>query len=524
MSDIGGTRPRFPVDLSGVGAGYLKHAAVLAALGWTGSLAAYQLSRRSTERTLEGVFASGILMDLLVVASIFAFILAAVLAGRWSAARSYMRCGLVLEAAAARIVANDFGRPVPQDGEGPLSGLAAKLELIRIGAEAREAARLRSTLEGGKPSGAGDHRLTGGFCWEMGEGSADFSPICDELLGLPQGGLGADSSTFVALAHPDDRAALTARMASCDAPDLNVSLELRLRYSTGFYRWFEWNGRTATSDDGAGILLVGSLRDVHDQHLAAARSAARAVEATRSSKELDRFARVAAHDLKSPLRTIHELANWLEEDLSDVIDGESSEHLDLIRSRASGLIRLLDDIAKYSNTARRIEGLEAVNAGDVVRRALAKQERASDFELALDDLPVFQTDLAALTVVVDNLIENAIHHHDRGKGSIRVGCVDRGAYYEFSVSDDGPGVPAEYHDQIFAVLSSLDARGKKRGSGMGLAIACKQVEYFGGHVSVLSDPEQRRGATFRFTWPKDLSYMTVDTERQSDESAGYLNG
>jgi signal transduction histidine kinase len=99
-----------------------------------------------------------------------------------------------------------------------------------------------------------------------------------------------------------------------------------------------------------------------------------------------------------------------------------------------------------------------------------------------------------------NLIGNAIKHHHRKTGNIEVSVEDAGAYFRFAVRDDGPGIPAQFHEQIFKMFQTLKPRDQVEGSGMGLAMVHKYVEVSGGTIALESAEGQ--GSTFRFTWPK----------------------
>ena len=99
-----------------------------------------------------------------------------------------------------------------------------------------------------------------------------------------------------------------------------------------------------------------------------------------------------------------------------------------------------------------------------------------------------------------NLVGNAVKHHDRAEGVVRVDAEEAGREWRFSVSDDGPGIPPRFHDKVFVIFQTLEARDKVEGTGLGLALVKKIVESQGGRVTLESGVG--RGATFRFTWPK----------------------
>jgi len=105
-----------------------------------------------------------------------------------------------------------------------------------------------------------------------------------------------------------------------------------------------------------------------------------------------------------------------------------------------------------------------------------------------------------LQQILMNLISNAIKHHDKAQGCIEVSVEDCADRYVFAVQDDGPGIAARFHDQIFKMFQTLRPRDQVEGSGMGLAMVRKHVELHGGTIGVESG--QGRGSIFRFTWPK----------------------
>src|SRR5262249_34831268 len=116
------------------------------------------------------------------------------------------------------------------------------------------------------------------------------------------------------------------------------------------------------------------------------------------------------------------------------------------------------------------------------------------------DMPTILTDRLRLQQVFQNLISNAIKHHNRADGHVEVSVRDIGRMYEFALADDGPGIAPEYHEKIFVIFQTLAARDKVEGTGIGLALIKKIVENHGGRVWVES--AEGTGTTFRFTWPK----------------------
>lgn len=239
-------------------------------------------------------------------------------------------------------------------------------------------------------------------------------------------------------------------------------------------------------------------------HILEARRARDALtaELMRSNAELDSFAYVASHDLKAPLRGIRNLADWITEDLGEGVSEDIKDHLKLLRNRADRLNSLLESLLDYSRVGRKNGAVEPVDTSKLTADIVGYLVPPPAFTIeTAGPMPTLATPRAPLEKVLRNLIGNALKHHDRPAGIITVSTADVGDYVEFGVADDGPGIPAEFHERIFQMFQTLKPRDQVEGSGMGLAIVKKTVESFGGAIRVESAPPLR-GATFVFSWPK----------------------
>jgi signal transduction histidine kinase len=222
----------------------------------------------------------------------------------------------------------------------------------------------------------------------------------------------------------------------------------------------------------------------------------------KSNRELDDFAYVASHDLKAPLRVIENASIWLEDDLREHLTEETRESMNLLRGRVRRMDKLLDDLLEYSRIGKSTdERSELIRGNKLIENILCLLSPPKNFTVNVSprfaDITVHSMPLQQILM---NLISNAIKHHDKTHGCIEVTVEDADAYYAFAVKDDGPGIPAEFHDQIFKMFQTLKPRDKVEGSGMGLAMVRKNIEVFGGTFSLESAEGQ--GSLFRFTWPK----------------------
>jgi PAS domain S-box-containing protein len=230
-----------------------------------------------------------------------------------------------------------------------------------------------------------------------------------------------------------------------------------------------------------------------------------AVAANEAYRELDQFAYVASHDLKAPLRGIANLAQWIQDDTWERLGAESIEHMRLLQGRVRRMEALIDGILTYSRAGRVLDRPEAVDTGALVREVIELLAAPTDVTIQLSaEMPLLQAERVPLQQVFLNLIGNAVKFTRmvRSDPVIRIDWRDAGDVFEFSVSDNGPGIDPEYHERIWGIFQTLEPRDKVEGTGIGLAVVRKIVDTRGGSANVESAPKQ--GATFRFTWPKIL--------------------
>ena len=224
-------------------------------------------------------------------------------------------------------------------------------------------------------------------------------------------------------------------------------------------------------------------------------------ELERSNRALDEFAHAVSHDLKAPLRSIVNYATWLEEDAGVHLADDARAHVDGIRAQGVRMRALIDGMLDYAR-AGRVQGPPAdVDVAALVRDVLATIDPPPHVVVTVDDrLPTPCTDAAPLRQVLQNLIGNAVAHARVAEPRVHVGARRDGAWIEFSVADNGPGIPARLHDRIWTLFHSLGAGADgAAGTGIGLAIVRRLVEAQGGRAWVES--AEGAGATFRFRWP-----------------------
>ena len=348
--------------------------------------------------------------------------------------------------------------------------------------------------------------------------------------------------TFQDITHPDDLGADLALFERLLAGEIeHYQMEKRYVHRDGRAVWINLTVAVARDGDGEAQHAISVIEDISDKKAAEAELVAlnavledrvsdRTAELARSNDELDRFAYVASHDLKAPIRAIDSLAAWVQEDAADALPPESAEHLRLLRGRAERMEGLLDGLLAYSRAGRADADAEPVRLAALVTEAVETVAPPQGFDVVLEgpalagDAPPVVTARAPLALVVRNLIGNAIKHHDRPDGRVTVAArvepgdtqgADEGRrrpegrrQLVVEVADDGPGIAPEYQTRVFEMFQTLRPRDEVEGSGMGLSIVQKTVEARGGTVGVTS---QGRGTTFRVSWP-----LGGDAQRRPD--------
>ncbi|SCZ67595.1 PAS domain-containing protein [Thiohalomonas denitrificans] len=239
----------------------------------------------------------------------------------------------------------------------------------------------------------------------------------------------------------------------------------------------------------------------------------------RANAELQQFAYVASHDLRAPLRAVSNLSSWLEEDLSSQLSGESRQQLQLLRERVALMDALITGLLAYARAGGQTRHIETVDCGQLVRDVIKTLDVPEGLHIRIaGKMPRLITDRTKLQQVFANLIGNAIKYHDRPAGHVWISTAETGEWQEFTIADDGPGIPPEYHERIFEVFQRGPGTETHEGTGIGLAVTKKLVEGVGGHLSVESAPHQ--GATFRFTWPKVMEAEIAQSALIGDAGIG----
>jgi PAS domain S-box-containing protein len=266
--------------------------------------------------------------------------------------------------------------------------------------------------------------------------------------------------------------------------------------------YFRFSYRPSIDERGHVRGIFSMATDITERRKIELELEAKQAELLRSNKDLEQFAYVASHDLKAPLRAIELLVQWIAEGLAGYDKNNVQENLALLTKRTQRLNRLLDDLLAYSRAGRKVGAYREIDAHALVLDVAQLANPPPTLSISIEGrLPTFATHPAPLEQVFRNLIGNAVKHHPGPQGRIVVSCEEQDDHYVFAVADDGEGIPLEYAQRVFEMFQTLKPRDQVEGSGMGLAIVSRIVQWQGGRVWFEAAPGGR-GTVFKFQWQK----------------------
>ncbi|MDX5338654.1 MAG: PAS domain-containing protein [Cyclobacteriaceae bacterium] len=316
------------------------------------------------------------------------------------------------------------------------------------------------------------------------------------------------------LIHPEDREGIQARLMGLMTPtssQINWVEECRFRKKSGTYTEVLIKGFLIRNESGYITRAVGSIQDISvqkeferslkslNEHLEK-----NIRELAFSNQELQRFAFVASHDLQEPLRMISSFMGLLEKKYGSQLDEKALSYIDFASKGAKQMQKIILDLLEHSKVGSTEEPKTWVEVENVIQEIslyLKKQIHEKRAKIELSNLPTISTYKAVLFQIFLNLISNSIKYSSFQKfPEIRISAIELDEFWKFSVSDNGIGIAPENFDKIFVIFERLHSKEKYEGTGIGLAIVKKAVEYLGGEITVSS--ELGLGSTFTFTIKK----------------------
>ena len=237
--------------------------------------------------------------------------------------------------------------------------------------------------------------------------------------------------------------------------------------------------------------------------------AAVAIDLERSNQDLEQFAFVASHDLQEPLRKVSSFCQLLQRRYGGQLDERADQYLGFAVDGAQRMQQLINDLLAFSRVGRATAGFAPVELATVVAAAVAQLDgvrERSHGEVVVGELPVVSGDSVLLTQLMANLLSNGLKFRRPGvPPRIELGSRPVAGGWEIWVRDNGIGIDPEYADKVFLIFQRLHARDAYAGTGIGLALAKKIVEFHGGRIWLDTEfgrsEERAAGVTVRCWLP-----------------------
>jgi signal transduction histidine kinase len=252
---------------------------------------------------------------------------------------------------------------------------------------------------------------------------------------------------------------------------------------------------------------VNRMRERILQELSAIQAAhagleARSRDLQRSNSELEQFAYVASHDLQEPLRKVASFCQLLQRNYAGRLDERADQYIELAVDGAKRMQSLINDLLSFSRVGRAMQDPEPISCASALDQARANVSgdiEATGATIEIGALPVVQGEESLLVAVFQNLLSNALKFHGPQPPRISVSARREGPDWLFTVADNGIGIEPEFAERIFVIFQRLHGRGEYAGTGIGLAMCRKIIEYHGGRIWL--DTSAETGSRFCFTLP-----------------------
>jgi len=254
--------------------------------------------------------------------------------------------------------------------------------------------------------------------------------------------------------------------------------------------------------DGKILYSVSLQRDITEGKRIEEELKRTLAELERSNAELEEFAYVASHDLQEPLRMVSSYLQLIERRYKNRLDKDADEFIAFAVDGATRMQKMINKLLLYSRIGKQSESLKPIDCEDILDQVVANLAAAiqeSGVIVTRDPLPTVMANDALLIELLQNLIGNAVKFRGKKSPGVHVKAEKKGSDWVFSVRDNGIGVDPRHAGLVFQIFQRLHGRSEYPGTGIGLAICRRIVEYHGGNIWLESEPT--KGSTFYFSIP-----------------------
>ena len=225
------------------------------------------------------------------------------------------------------------------------------------------------------------------------------------------------------------------------------------------------------------------------------------LELERANADLESYASVMSHDLQSPMRVLRYTLDELDGATTHMAP-EARARIGKLRQLSHRMTAMLSALLEYASVTKKSDAIEHVDTAAMVKAVASSIDAPVGITIAVTgDWPGVRTIAAPLDLVLRNLIDNAVKHHDRPLGRVNVSAHAHADMLTITVADDGPGIRPEHREIAFLPFRKISPSSLGAGQGMGLALVRRTVEAAGGRIELASGAPQARGTTFTVQWP-----------------------
>ncbi len=340
------------------------------------------------------------------------------------------------------------------------------------------------------------------FDWDMKSDELIWDKTMKELYGIFDTDFSEDFKNWSSIVHPDD-------LEECMAEiDLMVTGTATVYDTTFRVIWPDKSihhikalGKVQRDENGEGIRMIGANWDVTKEKEAEVQKL-RTQQLEVKNKELEKFAYVASHDLREPLRTMKSFAQLMEVKYIDKLDEKASKYLNFISKAASRMGDVVNVLLDHSRVGQNtvLASIDCQSIINDLMKDLDKLISETKVSFEIDPLPVIKAYEVEMRMIFQNLVSNAIKFRKEDtRPVISISAKKKSMHWEFCIADNGIGIEPQFKEKIFSLFQKLHSRVEYEGAGIGLAHCQKIVELHGGKIWVES--EVGVGSSFYFTIP-----------------------
>jgi PAS domain S-box-containing protein len=267
-----------------------------------------------------------------------------------------------------------------------------------------------------------------------------------------------------------------------------------INYSkTGEKYWVKIQGQALYNKKGEIVRYFAIEENISNKKILENQREELVASLAKTNKELEDYAQIVSHDLKSPLRSIHSLISWIKEDSDKAFSDQTLSYFSMIENKVEKMDHLIEGILTYSKIDKEDVVKESVNTHQIVQNIIDIIHIPEHVTISIkNQLPILRADRYRIQQLFQNIIGNAVNYIETKTGLVEISSEEFDDYYVFSIKDNGVGIAKEHYKKIFNTFQSYTK--SEHSTGLGLAIVKKVVDAYNGEIWI--DSELGKGSTF----------------------------